>query len=348
MPRVIFHYAGEQKARALATVIVMTVKNSLSEHGGARKYYREVKQEELALSSGLSRRETMTRRISAIASEDFHTKQPRPGALLHRKRRGRQPDLYKVALPDGKCFNGCLDQATCTHKPRGDRFYFPSLDQLLADPEHMKFWKRIDDLGASGYKDIPYWLYDRRLPLNDNDRLVMVFYIFLGLLDPLNKTEEQNKREGKLYRMKGVVFPKLKTTAAACGLCVETVRRCNEHLAALGLIRVAPEFRKGNVAAGEPALIRLPNRIVYLPSVILSEEEALNERIRMMEAANAALREQYGLWIEKALNIHRDVLNAWKGKEHRLEAFWREIRRLYGEIGMAKHLADSLIPAPPG
>jgi len=347
VPRVYFHYNGEDKARKLSTVIVMTVAGCLRAHGADRSWNHKVTQAKLAARSGLARRETITRRISLMATDRIHT----GAALVHRKRRGIHPDMYSPALPESLCFQGCTDPAQCSHKRRSEKYYAPALEQLMANEETKQFWQQCCDIGSKGYKDIPYWIFDERLPLNDNDRLVFVFYLFCGLLDPSNNQEMKKKKEGKFYRVKGVVNPKQETVAKACGLSIETVRTCNKHLAALGLIQVGySQVRKIQTAAGEDFRSG-PQRIVYAPSLTLGWEEAVLEHDRLLAAANAARRDSNANWIEKAIALHAEHLRAWQGDRHRMEAFWRHIRTVYAQAGISQFLIDSLVPhqhSPPG
>ena len=341
------------KAEFLSTVIPMVMKKVLPEFGGKRKFYRDVTQAAMGAAAGFKSRSTFTRRVSRFAAIDMTwsgsseadarrqnasqrergrakskgkkesdrpRKTPRAEAvLIHRQRRFTKPNVYGYQMPETRVDN----------KP--DDYYPPTLADLLEDPATSPFF----DAQARGFKswdsfkDVPQWLWDSRLPLSHIERLVMTYYFMAGL----GSKDDAGK-------MIGEVHPKQETIQEALGISRRTIYKANKRLAAIGLIRVFhPEPRMT-----PDGLRRGPAGILYLPIRTLTTEEATSERTRYAKCL-ARLRTQREE--QRAAQCHRELLDAWTGKEHSMAAFWNELRRRLRDADIGRADIDLLVPRSP-
>lgn len=115
------------------------------------------------------------------------------------------------------------------------------------------------------------------------------------------------------------------------------------QLPGVNVIRVAhPKAKK------DPTMPRGWKRgvqiILYVPSLEITREEAIIETERMLAARKAI--QDHG-WRDVATKLHGEVLRAYTGHEHTLQAFYNELRRRYLAAGMAQQHIRALIPSPP-
>lgn len=313
LPRVWMHYCGKRKAQFLATVYSMTMAAALPEEG-QKNWSHPVLQADLARQCGLAARSTFTRRLSAVANpvpdRDGNIPHVDRPSLIFRFRRVGAPNRYTL---------GEIGQAPAD--ARG-RYHYPTADDLVADPRSGHLFSTSLFAGR-GFKPVPKWVWDHRLPLTDTARLVLTYYIFCGLLDT------------------GEVHPKQAKVAALLGLSVRSIYNANRELADVGLIRVA--HPKPRVDA-DGRLVRGPARIVYLPMRTLTHEEAQLETQRLLQARERA--QQNSFWTQIS-SVHAQLLSEWAGREHSMTAFWRELRRQLLLAGVPKRAIDPLIPRPP-
>ncbi|MCU1284464.1 MAG: hypothetical protein JWO13_814 [Acidobacteriales bacterium] len=347
IPRVLLAYSGPRKKQFLATAMSMIVAGALPEHGQNNKQFRLVSQEDLAGMCDVSR-STFTRRVSLFADPDsgwsdaerekqserqkaiariqgkqVHNRPRRSnghaGHLVNRRRRFAEPNRYSLRLPTAE-------------DPKKLNRYIPG---TLRDIKEDAGVSHLFNEGAVGFKswdsfkDVPRWVWDHRLPLSDSARLVFSYYVMCGLLD----------KDGKGH-VRGEVHPKQSTVALALGMTKRTVYAANRQLEKLSLIRVA--HPKPIVTAGQ--YVRGPAKIIYLPVRQLSHEEATAERERYSKAL-ASLRDSGHDLL--AAKVHRELLDAWEGKEHCLGAFWNELRRRLADAGVDRQSINGLVPRPP-
>lgn len=319
IPRVFLAMRNKRKSHALSVLFSLIVSGALPEHGQKRKQYRKIRQQDLAGMCGLASRATYTRRVSRIAPA-ARDDRPRPANslphLIHRDRQFAEPNRYAFAIPETR------------REDLPDRYFPPELGALVADARIRELWDQ-SFTGWRGYKDIPTWLWDRRLPLSDTARLVMTYYIFCGLLDKDTRG-----------RIAGKTTPKQSTVAAAVGISVKAVYNANCELAGMGLIRVAhPEVK---IEGGK--MKRGPQIILYLPIRQFTRQEAQAEYERMRRAVEAARETAEA---GRAHQIHAELLAAWTGREHSLAAFWNAARKQMLAAGIRRSLVSNLIPSPP-
>lgn len=345
IPRVLFAYAGPNKSQFLATTIAMIVRSALPEYGGKRSALRSVTQDELAAASGITR-PSFTRRLSAISNDRGRTtaqtleRKPKHRVIVNRRQRFATANSYSFGLPSKR------DNAN------PERYVPPSLEQLLEDPAMRERWSAaglpVDpETGRArcgGFKDVPEWLWDSRLPLSDTARLVMTYYICCGMLDP---SKDDKALFGRTeFTVRGVVNPKQQTVANALGISVKSVYLANHDLAEMFLIRVAHDKpirdAQGNWKRG-------PAKIIYLPirQFTMAEAERERQRFKALILRRTGAQEARGQ-LQEAVSIHQRLLDAWQGSEHALRAFWNECRAQMMRASIAKSLVFELIPQPPG
>jgi CRP-like cAMP-binding protein len=350
IPRVLLAYIGKNKARFLATTISAIMAGALPEYGQKRTWRRDVTQEELAGMCGVAR-ETYTRRVSEISNPDeswqverrlqqrdrtlaqhkarghkLHGRE-RParehvGTLIGRRRRFMRPNVYTSTLPVPR------------DRGNSDKWYPPSLQDLTSCEQTRGLFRMLEDgeAGFRGFKHIPAWVWDAKLPLSTKARLVLSYYFMVGLLE---------RRHGKVV---GMVRPRQVVVAEAMGISVRSVYEANKELEALSIIRVA----HSKPAIGpDGSFVRGPQIIVYLPIRQLSSEEADFERKRLQFAMNAA-RMAPAPWMAPRLKeLHDALLSDWEGKEHCLRAFWNQLRRNAIADGIHLSFINRLVPSPP-
>lgn len=336
--RVILAYAGTHKKQFLGTIMPMVMAGALPEYGQKLRQYNEVTQDEMAKMAGLGSRSTFTRRVSLFTrmDPDLQPKQSRrrdgttgdvkkrrkgtTAQLLDRHRNFARANRYSLLMPTGR------------DESRPDRWLPPSLRDLKEDAGTSALF----DEGAygfkswKGFKDIPLWVWDHRLPLSDTARMVLTYYILCGLLD----------QDGHGH-IRGEIHPKQETVAKALGLSRRSVYTANKALEALRIIRVA--HPKPIVTAGGQ-YVRGPARILYLPVRQLTREEAKAERERYTTALRK-IRDTRAA--SAAEDVHRALLEAWEGQEHCLRAFWNELSRRLHAAGIERATIAALVPSPP-
>lgn len=323
-PRAWLSYCGPRKASFLATIYSMIAAGALPEHG-QKNWRRQVPQAELGTSCGLASRASYTRRVSAIANDPgLVPGAPAPNPAYQSPARYQRPSLLFRARQFGaanKYFFGDVAQAWQMER-NPDRYQAPSSAELAGDPRtgHL-FSPRAGRTG--GFKDVPRWIFDARLPLNDTARMVLTYYVLCGLLES------------------GEVHPRQATVAAMLGITARSVYTANKALAALGLIRVAHPKPRRNAEGG---MVRGPARIVYLPMRVLSAGEAAVEAKRLLDAHRRYGHDRF--W-NAVVRAHDALLGAWMGHDHTLAAFRREIRRRLLLDAIPQQVLDDLIPSPP-
>jgi hypothetical protein len=277
-------------------------------------------QARLAARLGISR-PTFTRRMSRMsnphgkAAQDPNAQPAHP--FFHRERRFGAPNRYEFDA------HYVADRASRPQRDYSVAFSHPTVSDLRAHPSSGHLFH--GETPAGGYKLVPKWIYDPRLPVSELARLVMTYYFMCGL---------QEKKE---------CHPKQSTVGARVGLSVRSVRRANAELAAVGLIRVAHpkpvEHPDGRIERG-------PQIIIYLPGKTLSHEEAQEEFRRLLAAKNG-LQAQYRAFWEGIESVHAAILHEWTGKEHRIAAFHRTVREELARRGVPREAIDALIPSQP-
>lgn len=356
--------ANRDKFAYLATVIPMIVAGALPQDGQYRRYTERYSQKELSGRAGLACRETFTRRTSLFCPEAPSPRRKRaanPMHVLHRERGFTEPNRYWFAnlgerlkeyqiveSSSGRILKrsskqkriqqrcdelntkaGGLTYQVQERELPSDRYHAPTQEQLCADPNVGSFWDSGANFG-DGFKDVPSWIFDKRLPLSDTARLVFVYYVFCGLLDHDPATDQ----------VRGEVHPRQSKVAAALGITIRSVYAANQELVNVGLIRVA--HPKPTVQGGK--FVRGPARIIYLPIRQMTSEEAAAERDRFHQVVSR-IRDQVAA--SRAAMLHNSLLTAWTGQEHHLRSFWNELRRQLLADGIDRSIVRTLIPRPP-
>lgn len=286
---------------------------------------------------GLKSRSTFTRRVGLfrprtqedtdLESSGRRKRRRDPKAtLLDRNRRFAEPNAYSLLVPEGPKDQDDLDA-----------YIAPTLADLLEDARVSDFFDPSQlKAGKNGrptknsFKKIAGWLWTAGLPISDSARLVMTYYFSLGL-------GERHSTSGELTY---TVHPKQTTVARACGLSVRTVYSANLELARVKLIRVVqqkPKMVNGKFRRG-------PAKILYLPMRTLTHEECVAESSRLL-AAKERLHDP--TWWEKAVGIHRELLQGWVGQEHCITALRNEFARQLKLAGAPKKIIAALLPRPP-
>ena len=356
IPRVLLAYSGANKSRFLAITFSSIVAGALPEYGQNRNWRKDVTQAELAAMCNVSR-ETYTRWMSESANPDeswtvdrrieqrdrtrrqheqrghrLHDRQrlarSHVASLILRRRRFMRPNVYTPALP------------TRAAAQANQNLWYPGRwDEISRHPEIGGLFARLegDPQGFGGFKHIPHWLWDPKLPLSCLARMVMTYYFMVGLGSP------DKRNRGKLL---GVIKPKQPTVADALGISVRSVYNANRELADLSLIRVA----HSKPAVGPDGNYnRGPQIIIYLPIRTLTTEEADYERQRLLFAIHASRSGTEPSWqVPRLQELHGALLSEWTGKEHSLGAFWNELRRrAVGEGIFLRDVINRLVPSPP-
>jgi hypothetical protein len=349
IPRILLAYRGSNKARFLKTSLAAIVAGVLPEYGQKRTWAREHTQSQLAGMCSTSR-ETFTRWLSEVATPDdswdvsrrlqqrdrtvelhrrrghkLHDRQ-RPSrahisTLIVRRRRFMRANAYSSALPE----------------PQQNRarncWYPPTLEELARCERTAGLFRPAEDgeQGVRGFGYVPRWVWNQRLPLSSNARLVMSYYFMVGLLKP--------RKSGPI----GVVRPRQATVATAMGISVHSVYNANRELAALSLIRVAHE----RTSHPDGSFTSSPQIIVYLPIRQLTSEEADFERKRLQFALFAATAPPAPWMAPRVKELHAALLSQWQCQEHSLRAFWNQLRKNAIAEGIHLNFINRLVPSPP-
>ena len=225
------------------------------------------------------------------------------------------------------------------------KYYFPTLQQLLAGNTR-EWWDA--EFKAHGFKGVPRWIWDERLldpetgkPLGTSARVVMTVYVLMGLL-------EEIRYEGGKRKPKGFLQISQPKVAAYAGMDVSTVYRANCKWEALGILRIVTDERE-EITPGK--YVSTPMKVIYLPFRMLTDQEAeiesarLERKVREIVAREGAQRI---MQLREALRVGRELLDAWRGREHCMMAFWREYHRRLSAAFIYPDLIGQLVPIPPG
>ncbi len=303
VPRVWLSYQGPKKFQFVSTITAMIVSAALPEEG-QKRYSRAVTQSELAQISGLGSRSTVTRRLVRFYDAGDGLR------VLSRRRRFATANAYAF---------GAIGRSAAETV---EKYHSPTPAELASHAETGALWCADPEYGVAGFKGVPRWIWDARIPISDTARMVLTYYCMCGLLE------------------RGECHPRQSVVARALGISVRTVYEANQALAAEGIIRVA---HPKPIRRQDGSLCRGPARIVYLPMRSLSAEEAAAEKERLVEAQKRRRDLQY--W-QQTQQAHQELLDAWTGKEHNLNAFWKELRKRLLLAGIPRQAINDLIPRP--
>jgi hypothetical protein len=233
------------------------------------------------------------------------------------------------------------------HKNSADRFevvsrqrvdvecyHAPSLDQLLEDADTSAWWDPTATW-TTGFKDVPLWIWDKRLmdpdnperPLGDIPRLVASYYVAKGLMD------------------KGEVDPMQDKVARDCGISPKSVYLANQKLAKLGggtVFRVVP--RGGKRRADGSYEAAKSTMILYLPLRQITHEDAERERARF--AAALAAQDLHG-WDVIAYKAFEKLLSSWEGTERQFKTFYKQLQQELLAAGLPAGVVVRLAPDQP-
>lgn len=302
-----------RKAEFLATAWVLAMAGALPGDGDRADWTRpSVRQRDLAGMSNLART-SFSRRLSRFGRR--HGK-PVPSLnptyeLIWRRRNYAAANSYDLgaALP-----------AKATARRRDPKLYsYPDGVDLKHSPAAPLF----DADAPSGYALVPRWVWDSKLPVSANARLVLTYYILMGgLLDT------------------GECHPRQATVAKALGISVKSVYRANQEWIAIGVLRVA---HSPVVKHSDGRIERGPQIVVFLPMRMLSHEEAVTE-FKRLQAARNRLRAEQMRWWNGVEAIAAARLHEWEGREHSLGAFHHALRKELASAGVPPEVLSLLIP----
>jgi hypothetical protein len=378
IPRVIHAFRGSSKhdrRNFLSTVYPALMSGAMPAEGQERKMQRLVKQSELAPIGGLKHRPSYTRRLSRFAElvdcERKHALKPIP--ILCRDRRFARPNRMSFAgiperqeswaIKDARTgqtlrtfFSSARAGEECERLQKElnrplqveavavDRkdFHGPTIEQLAGDPR-LKEWFDLE-FGYEGFKGTSCYIWDPELrdpddesaPLGVIERLVMTAYEHFGLM------EEFKDARGRTTKAAGILKIKQPKIAEYLGISTKSVYNANQKWAKLGILRIAHD--REEIEGGWNSA---PQIVLYLPTRTLTEAEAQIEEVRMRSAvAELVKREaaQKRAQLEKALQVHLELLSAWRGREHCMRAFWKEVGRRLKAAGIDADLITRTIP----
>lgn len=254
----------------------------------------------------------------------------------------------------------------------------PSVAELRQDPESAAWWQPEPDaeghepVADEGYKARSRWVWDSRIldpdtmdtlrprPLGNLARELMSYYESKGLLEEWRGAPEPGgDPHGPIVKHSGLLQIHQAKVARELGCDPSSVYRANCKWEKLGVLRIAA----GNPRKTERGYRRGAQIVIYLPFRTLSDAEAdaeaerMSQRIRQLAASQYAARlwgaHGTNLQAAKALELHRALLDAWRGKEHSQVAFWREASRRLDAAGVSSEFYRYCIPPtrrerPPG
>jgi hypothetical protein len=215
-------------------------------------------------------------------------------------------------------------------------FRYPTIDQL----RNSDWWDAKHD--KKGFKALSCWPWDPRIldpktgkPIGPTPRRVMSYYEQAGLLEAYKKTD------GTMSE-KGVLVVGQKTVARSLGVSVKAVYLANEIWEALGVLRIANECKELRPGVW----VRDSQKVIYLPFRMLTEREAELESARIAARVREIVaREgtQRLAQLREAQRLTDELAKAWGGREHRIEAFRKELRRRLDEARIFPDLINKLV-----
>jgi hypothetical protein len=173
-----------------------------------------------------------------------------------------------------------------------------------------------------------------------NGRIILHWLLDRGI------DEEVRNDSGEITKHRGILEEYTQADIGrALGLNVSTVRRYFRAFRWLNLVRTIP----GRVTKDLHGTVvhREPHKILWLPSRTMDEDIARAERDRMdaLLSWNRRFLEKRQLEaLEQAVELAKRVLGEWEGQEHRLEAFWNEMRRRLAANQDHARLVNVLFP----
>lgn len=225
---------------------------------------------------------------------------------------------------------------------KGTHYHYAELSQLINDRNTGAYWD--PEFKGSGFKNIDRWQWDARIKdpetgrrLGTLPRLVMSCYQEKGLMD------EFRDAKGQITKAAGILSIHQKTVARYLGISVKAVYAANRVWEKLGVLRIVAGEPKKTAAGWR----RGPQKVLYLPLRMLTEEEAAQEK----ERAEKRLREivaregtQRLAQLMEMRRLHAELLTAWTGREHCMTALYRELARRMHAAFIFPDLIEKYIP----
>jgi transcriptional regulator with XRE-family HTH domain len=134
-----------------------------------------------------------------------------------------------------------------------------------------------------------------------------------------------------------------KQLADLMGCDVNTVAKYEHTLESLMIIRTV----YGEVHRNDKGQVteRDPHKIIWVLDKLMDQETAEREANRFARACRSAQEAGGdGLAVDRAAHVFGELLRAWQGKEHCLQAFYNEMRRRLISAGISRELQGSLFP----
>lgn len=180
----------------------------------------------------------------------------------------------------------------------------------------------------------------KRGSLSDYARVLATYYLLKGIEEEFAEIRGGDKNETILRKRKPAGMLQIPQWKIALDndMDEDTVRKYNRKLEALLIIKVAPgdKYRddRGEIVSSDP------DKIIWMPGRLLTQEICLMERERFLKAKEQA-RDRNAA--NEADHIHLGLLMAWENKEHTLKAFWNELLRRFAAAGIPKYIREQLL-----
>lgn len=221
--------------------------------------------------------------------------------------------------------------------------------------------------GLDGCGEVPMFIFSPNIlePIRCTCRLGQMTMNFKGCLKCGRKgyTFDLNRRMRRNPRLvlavlilKGLrSLPYLEMTSEAigklCGLCENTVAACLDQWEDLKVLQIAPgQVYYGDTIdpkTGKPAVkFRKPQRIIWLPGLLLDHDVRERERKRFDEAAEVVFL-SFGLTpsLRIARQRHEELLTMWHLTRHSVGSLWSYLHRwLVRKEGCDRREVDLLFP----
>jgi hypothetical protein len=235
------------------------------------------------------------------------------------------------------------------------QYHYPTIEQLRQGPDADWWAAEVPAIDTDtkrqpsyrGFKALSRWVWDSRLcdpetgrSLDTLTRLVFSYYEQKGLLD-----EYVDRNTGKL-KPRGVLQVSQPDVARELGISVKTVYRANRKWAALGILRIVSDERE-QIEPGR--WVSCPQKVVYLPFRMLTENEAAIESARLEARVREIVQREGAQRLQQllaALQLKNELLAAWTGREHCLGAFRKELGRRMTAAGIFPDIITKLLTPP--
>ncbi len=245
-------------------------------------------------------------------------------AILTRCRRWCAPNYYGIRVRRDR------------HGKGATSFRPASLAMQVKDPEMGHIWDagKLNVSGFAGWKDVPDWIWHPAFRVNEVTRVLLTAYCVLGMLDV------EHSGYGVIEKFQAFV-------ADYIGVSLPSVRAAHRELAELGLVRIAhqthPVGERRRPQGWQP---EGPVKVLWVPGLVLSQEEAILETERMLAVQARQVSDYARQRFAQAFALHQAVLRAYIGSNRRLMSFWRDLQSRLEAAGIERSLVTQICPLP--